>query len=85
MTVRMRLEFCHVLDTKMGLQHPVFLPNADIVVCFQPWFSLGALATTGFAAGYVLNPTVSAEGFEIHPPHNHWPHSGLFQALDHAR
>ena len=49
------------------------------------WFAFGALAAGGLAAGYILQPSVSAAELELHPPHFPWDHRGFLSSLDHAR
>ncbi|XP_020903991.2 cytochrome c1, heme protein, mitochondrial [Exaiptasia diaphana] len=48
------------------------------------FITLSALATGGFVTGYLLQPDVSAEELELHPPKLPWNHKGVFSSLDHA-
>lgn len=52
----------------------------------QKTFATVAGLTVGGAGALLiaLESSVSASGTEVHPPANHWSHSGIISSLDHA-
>ncbi|XP_071503067.1 cytochrome c1, heme protein, mitochondrial-like [Diadema antillarum] len=46
--------------------------------------TLGTLAAGSAGLVTALHMSVNAEEIDIHPPHLHWPHNGIFSTFDHA-